>query len=153
MSEEKKEQLPSNATATAKESANKSSIIAEFKEFISRGNVMDLAVGIIIGAAFTDIVNSLVNNIIMPFVGMFIGGLNFHKLKIEIPWGDRPVILYGSFLQAVVNFLIIAACVFFIVKAVNKVIRKRPAPPKKPSNEEILLTEIRDLLKKQQENK
>ena len=114
---------------------------------------MDLAVGIIIGAAFTDIVNSLVNNIIMPFVGLFIGGLNFHTLKIEIPWGDRPVILYGSFLQAVVNFLIIAACVFFIVKAVNKVIRKRPAPPKKPSNEEILLTEIRDLLKKQQENK
>lgn len=95
--QKKKEQQPSNAPATAKESANKSSIIAEFKEFISRGNVMDLAVGIIIGAAFTDIVNSLVNNIIMPFVGMFIGGLNFHKLKIEIPWGDRPVILYGSF--------------------------------------------------------
>ncbi|HHX56719.1 MAG TPA: large conductance mechanosensitive channel protein MscL, partial [Clostridiales bacterium] len=116
-------------------------------------NVMDLAVGIIIGTAFTAIVNSVVNNIIMPIVGIFIGGKRFSGLSIEIPFGDNPVIAYGSFLQAIVNFLIIAACVFFIVKTLNKISKKKPAEkpaPPKPTNEEVLLTEIRDLLKKQQ---
>lgn len=150
MSEEKNvPQTTTNPNATK----SKSSILGEFKEFISKGNVMDLAVGIIIGTAFTAIVNSLVNNIIMPIVGIFIGGINFNRLTIEIPFGDHPVIAYGSFLQAIVNFLIIAACVFFIVKALNKISKKKPtekpAPPK-PTNEEVLLTEIRDLLKKQQ---
>lgn len=151
MSEEKNvPQTTTNPNATK----SKSSIIGEFKEFISKGNVMDLAVGIIIGSAFTAIVNSLVNNIIMPIVGIFIGGINFSRLKFEIPFGDKPVIAYGSFLQAVVNFLIIAACVFFIVKALNKISRKKPVEkpePPKPSNEEVLLTEIRDLLKNQQQ--
>lgn len=148
MSEEKLAQKPEGNTDAGN---NKSSIVAEFKEFISKGNVIDLAVGIIIGTAFTAIVNSLVNNIIMPLIGMFVGGKRFSGLVLEIPWGDKPVIAYGSFIQAIINFLIIAACVFFIVKFVNMIVRKKPAPPKKPSNEEILLTEIRDLLKNQQQ--
>lgn len=135
--------------------------IGEFKEFISRGNVMDMAVGIIIGSAFTAIVNSLVKDMIMPVVGKIIGGINFSDLKIVLTAavGDAPevAVCYGSFLQQILDFLIIAFVVFLMVKAVNS-LRKRlikeqePVPEEpqvaEPSEEVRLLAEIRDLLKK-----
>lgn len=122
----------------------------EFKEFISKGNVLDLAVGVIIGGAFGKIVTSLVDDIIMPFIGLIIGGLDFSGLSIVI---GKATIKYGMFIQNVVNFLIIAFSVFMIVKAVNKVRRIKPEEKKEeevveaPSKEEALLAEIRDLLK------
>ncbi len=122
----------------------------EFKEFISRGNVLDLAVGVIIGGAFGKIVTSLVDDIIMPFIGLIIGGLDFLGLSIVI---GKATIKYGMFIQNVVNFLIIAFSVFMIVKAVNKVRRIKPEEKEEepvveaPSKEEALLAEIRDLLK------
>ena len=122
----------------------------EFKEFISKGNVLDLAVGVIIGGAFGKIVTSLVDDIIMPFIGLIIGGLDFSGLSIVI---EKATIKYGMFIQNVVNFLIIAFSVFMIVKAVNKVRRIKPEEKKEeevveaPSKEEALLAEIRDLLK------
>ncbi|WP_456083550.1 large conductance mechanosensitive channel protein MscL [Leptotrichia sp.] len=122
----------------------------EFKEFISKGNVLDLAVGVIIGAAFGKIVTSLVDDIIMPFIGLIIGGLDFSGLSIVI---GKATIKYGMFIQNVVNFLIIAFSVFMIVKAVNKVRRIKPEEKEEepvveaPSKEEALLAEIRDLLK------
>lgn len=122
----------------------------EFKEFISRGNVLDLAVGVIIGGAFGKIVTSLVDDIIMPFIGLIIGGLDFSGLSIVI---GKATIKYGMFIQNVVNFLIIAFSVFIIVKAVNKVRRIKPEEKEEepvveaPSKEEALLAEIRDLLK------
>ena len=122
---------------------------AEFKVFISRGNVLDLAVAVIIGGAFGAIVNSLVNDIIMPLVGVIIGGINFTGLSIPI---GKSVILYGNFIQAIINFLIIAFSIFLVVKAANKFQRKQeaaPAPPPPPTKEETLLAEIRDLLKAQ----
>ena len=120
---------------------------AEFKTFISRGNVLDLAVAVIIGGAFGAIVNSLVNDIIMPLVGVIIGGLDFTGLSITV---GSSVILYGNFIQAIINFLIIAFSVFLVVKAANKVQRKQEAaPPPPPTKEETLLAEIRDLLKAQ----
>lgn len=100
------------------------SFIKEFKEFISKGNVMDLAVGMVIGAAFTSIVTALVDDIIMPVVGLLIGGVNFTDLAIRIPnifgGNTAAVIRYGSFIQAVVNFLIIAFALFVVIKALNK---------------------------------
>ena len=122
---------------------------AEFKTFISRGNVLDLAVAVIIGGAFGAIVNSLVNDIIMPLVGVIIGGLDFTSLSITV---GSSVILYGNFIQAIINFLIIAFSIFLVVKAANKFQRKQeaaPAPPPPPTKEETLLAEIRDLLKAQ----
>lgn len=122
----------------------------EFKEFISKGNVLDLAVGVIIGGAFGKIVTSLVDDIIMPFIGLIIGGLDFSGLSIVI---GKATIKYGMFIQNVVNFLIIAFSVFIIVKAVNKVRRIKPEEKEEepvveaPSKEEALLAEIRDLLK------
>ena len=122
----------------------------EFKEFISRGNVLDLAVGVIIVGAFGKIVTSLVDDIIMPFIGLIIGGLDFSGLSIVI---GKATIKYGMFIQNVVNFLIIAFSVFMIVKAVNKVRRIKPEEKEEepvveaPSKEEALLAEIRDLLK------
>ena len=121
----------------------------EFKEFISKGNVLDLAVGVIIGGAFGKIVTSLVDDIIMPFIGLIIGGLDFSGLSIVI---RKATIKYGMFIQNVVNFLIIAFSVFMIVKAVNKVRRIKPEEKEEevveaPSKEEALLAEIRDLLK------
>lgn len=122
----------------------------EFKEFISKGNVLDLAVGVIIGGAFGKIVTSLVDDIIMPFIGLIIGGLDFSDLSIVI---GKATIKYGMFIQNVVNFLIIAFSVFMIVKAVNKVRRIKPEEKEEepvveaPSKEEALLAEIRDLLK------
>ena len=122
----------------------------EFKEFISKGNVLDLAVGVIIGGAFGKIVTSLVDDIIMPFIGLIIGGLDFSGLSIVI---GKATIKYGMFIQNVVNFLIIAFSVFMIVKADNKVRRIKPEEKEEeevveaPSKEEALLAEIRDLLK------
>lgn len=124
----------------------KNGFIAEFKEFISRGNVIDMAVGIVIGSSFTAIVNSLVNDIVMPLVGIIIGGIDFSNLKINI--GDANI-SYGLFIQSVINFLVIAFVIFTIVKMLNKFRRKKEDENKeKPVAEDIiLLQEIRDLLK------
>ena len=122
-------------------------MIKEFKKFISRGNVVDLAVGVVVGSAFSKIVSSLVDNIIMPLVGIIIGGIDFTKLSITI---FDVKIQFGIFLQNVVDFLIIAFCIFMAVKVFNKIIhkeeKKEEAKPTK-TNEEVLLEEIRDLLK------
>lgn len=124
-------------------------LFKEFKEFISKGNVLDLAVGVIVGGAFGKIVTSLVDDIIMPIIGLIIGGINFSGLSLKI---GEATVKYGMFIQNIVNFLIIAFSIFLVVKAVNKMRRIKPEkeePPVEPkkSNEEILLTEIRDLLK------
>lgn len=128
--------------------------LAEFREFISRGSVMDMAVGVIIGTAFTAIVNSLVKEVIMPFVGYLVGGINFtdYKLVLREAVGETPevAVLWGSFIQQIVNFLIIAFVVFVMVKVINTFRRKKdpePKPEPKPSPELAALTEIRDLLK------
>ena len=127
----------------------------EFKDFISKGNVMDLAVGVIIGAAFGKIVTSLVDDMIMPILGIILGKINFSSLKFVITpaSGDTPevAVLYGSFIQNIVNFLIMAFVIFLMVKAVNKL--RKPAKKVEevieeiPTKEETLLTEIRDILK------
>ena len=129
-------------------------MIKEFKEFISRGNVMDLAVGVIIGGAFGQIIASLVDNILMPIIGILLGGVNFTELKYVITpaVGDtvESAILYGQFIQSLVDFLIIAFSIFMIIKAINKVKKPKPVEEpvaEEPSKEEVLLTEIRDLLK------
>ena len=124
-------------------------LLNEFKEFISRGNVIDMAVGVVIGSAFSKIVTSLVNDIIMPLIGVVIGGLDFTSLSIKIKDSE---ILYGSFIQNIVDFLIIAACIFTVIKIMNKFKKQKPeeAPKPKETPEDIkLLTEIRDLLKKE----
>ncbi|HRQ36422.1 MAG TPA: large conductance mechanosensitive channel protein MscL [Chloroflexota bacterium] len=123
-------------------------MVKEFQEFLSRGNVMDLAVAVILGAAFTAIVNSLVNDIIMPLIGALLGGLSFTELTVQV--GDA-VIAYGNFIQAIVNFIIIAFVIFMIVRYYNRMARKKdeaPATPPTPPEDVILLREIRDLLKK-----
>jgi large conductance mechanosensitive channel len=128
-------------------------MLKEFREFISRGNVIDLAVAVVVGAAFTAIVNSLVEDIITPILGIFMGGVNFESLSFTI--GEASV-AYGNFIQAIINFLIIAWVIFLIVRGINKLQRSfshieevaPPAPPE-PSDEVKLLTEIRDLLKEQ----
>lgn len=123
-------------------------IVSEFKEFISKGNVLDMAVGLIVGSAFTAIVTSLVENIFTPLIGLVIGGINFAGISVTV--GDANIAI-GMFIQAVINFLLTAICVFIVVKVINSFRRKKdekPAPPK-PSKEELLLTEIRDLLKEQ----
>ena len=126
----------------------------EFKEFISKGNVMDLAVGVIIGAAFGKIVTSLVEDMIMPVLGIILGKINFSSLKFVIApaSGDTPevAVLYGTFIQNIVNFLIMAFVIFIMVKLVNKL--KKPAKEEAPAvevptKEETLLAEIRDILK------
>lgn len=122
---------------------------AEFKTFISRGNVMDMAVGVIIGGAFSAITTSLINDIIMPLLGILTSSISFADLSVEI---GGAVVTYGNFIQAVLNFLVMALVVFCMVKAINSFHRKKeeaPTPPPEPSNEEKLLTEIRDLLKAQ----
>ena len=124
----------------------------EFKKFISKGNVLDMAVGIIIGSAFTKIVNSLVTDIITPVISIITGKVNIADLSVKI--SDELVIPYGSFIQAIIDFLIISICVFALVKSINKFKEKlskkeeAEAPAPTPSKEEELLTEIRDLLKK-----
>lgn len=120
----------------------------EFKEFLSRGNVIDLAVAVIIGGAFGAIVKSLVADIIMPFIGILMGGTDLTALTIEV--GDA-IITYGNFLQAIINFVVIALVIFLFVRSYNNMQKKEeaaPAAPPAPSAEETLLTEIRDLLKK-----
>ena len=138
----------------------KKGIVSEFKEFITRGNVMDMAVGIIIGGAFTAIVQSLVNDLLMPVIGALFGGIDFTTLKYVVRAADEAAgieeaaIKYGSFIQAIVNFLLIAIVIFLLVKGINKMRRKKeepapaPAAPPEPSDEVKLLTEIRDALKK-----
>lgn len=124
-------------------------ILKEFKEFISKGNVIDMAVGVIIGSAFSKIVSSLVNDVIMPLIGIIIGGLDFTKLSITV---KDSTILYGSFIQNIVDFLIIAICIFTVIKILNKFKKEKPVEVPKPieTPEDIkLLTEIRDLLKKE----
>lgn len=124
--------------------------LQEFKAFAMRGNVMDLAVGVIVGGAFSAITTSLINDIIMPFIGIFVSQASFADLTLQV---GGAVIAYGNFIQAVINFLIMALVVFCMVKAVNRLSRKKeeaPPPPPAPSAEEQLLTEIRDLLREQQ---
>jgi len=127
--------------------------LQEFKEFAMRGNVMDLAVGVIVGGAFSAITTSLINDIIMPIIGIFVSEASFADLNFYV---NGAVITYGNFIQAVLNFIIMAFVVFCMVKAINKLSRKKkeeapPPPPPEPSAEEKLLTEIRDLLKEQKQ--
>ena len=137
-------------------------MLQEFREFIARGSVVDLAVGVVIGAAFTAIVNSLVNDILMPPLGLIIGGIDLSNFFITLKGaGAYPTleaakaagavtVNYGQFLNAVIRFVIVAFAIFLLVKQVNRLYRKKPAapaPPPEPPREEVLLTEIRDLLK------
>lgn len=133
----------------------------EFKQFIMRGNVLDLAVGVIIGGAFGKIVSSFVNDIILPPIGLLLGGVDFSNLFLPLKGGPfatladaqaagAPTLNYGLFINAVIDFLIIAFVIFLIVRTANRMKRQeeaRPAPPPAPSKEEQLLAEIRDLLK------
>ncbi len=149
-------------------------IVEEFKTFVMRGNVVDLAVGVIIGAAFGKIVSALVNDLIMPSVGMIVGSVDFTNLYL--PLSDKvrqaqaaaaakvppaqlsladaksagPVLAWGDFVTVTLDFLIVAFCIFLLVKGINALTRKQDAAPPPPSNEEKLLTEIRDLLKARQ---
>ncbi|MBQ7783801.1 MAG: large-conductance mechanosensitive channel protein MscL [Oscillospiraceae bacterium] len=142
-------------------------MIAEFKEFIARGNVIDMAVGVIMGGAFTPIVNSLVNDIVMPCVGMITGGVDFSDKKIILKQAvaadeaagiaevAEVAISYGNFIQVILNFLIVSICIFALIKTINNLKRKEEEPEPEPEEEvipeptaeELLLTEIRDLLK------
>lgn len=128
------------------------SVLQEFKEFAVKGNAVDMAVGIIIGVAFGKIVSSLVADVIMPPIGVLVGGVNFTDLAVKLKEasGDTPAVMlnYGNFLQAIVDFTIVAFAIFLVVKLINKL--KKPqveAPASGPTKEELLLTEIRDLLK------
>lgn len=129
-------------------------MLKEFKEFAMKGNVLDLAVAVIIGAAFGKIVSSLVNDVIMPVIGLIVGGIDFTSLKIILTpaVGDAAevAILYGTFIQTIVDFLLIALSVFFVVKLLSKFKKKeaaKPEAPAAPPQDVVLLTEIRDLLK------
>ncbi|MBP5598986.1 MAG: large-conductance mechanosensitive channel protein MscL [Lachnospiraceae bacterium] len=123
----------------------------EFKEFVAKGNILDMAIGVIIGGAFGKIVTSLVNDVLMPLIGIITGGIDFTTLSVKV---GEAELLYGNFIQSVIDFLIVALCIFFITKAIAKASSKlkkkeeeeKAAEPAKPTSEE-LLTEIRDLLK------
>jgi len=142
-----------------------SKFLNEFKEFAMKGNVIDMAVGVIIGGAFGKIVSSLVNDVIMPVVGLATGGIDFkeHKyvMKEAVMNGEEVVkpavsLDYGMFIQNIVDFLIVAFCIFMAIKVINRFKKKAeeaPAAPPAPSKEEVLLTEIRDLLKQQADKK
>jgi large conductance mechanosensitive channel len=135
----------------------------EFRDFAMRGNVIDLAVGIVIGAAFTTIVNSLVNDIIMPPLGLLIGGIDFSNFFLTLKGGSYPTLEaakaagavtmnYGLFVNAIIRFLIVAFAIFILIKQINRLAREEPPPeaapaPPEPTREEMLLAEIRDLLK------
>lgn len=130
-------------------------LIDEFKAFAMRGNVVDMAVGIIIGAAFGKIVSSIVNDIIMPPIGLLLGGVNFTDLKVVMKAATEtaPAVTwnYGNFIQVTIDFLIVTFAVFLLIKAMNSLKKKEeavPPPPPEPTKEETLLSEIRDLLKK-----
>jgi len=120
------------------------SMTKEFREFAMKGNVVDLAVGVIIGGAFGKIVASLVGDVVMPLVGVLIGGGNFSALAVKV---GSATIKYGSFLQSCVDFLIIAWAIFIAVKLINRLKREEPAAPPAPPRQEVLLEEIRDVLK------
>ncbi|MEM8844855.1 MAG: large-conductance mechanosensitive channel protein MscL [Pseudomonadota bacterium] len=131
------------------------SMMSEFKEFAMRGNVVDMAVGIIIGAAFGKIVSSFVSDIIMPPLGVIIGGVDFTDLAVTIKAAsdsaEAVTLKYGAFIQTVLDFVIVAFAIFMVIKLMNSLKKKeeeKPEEPPKPSAEEVLLTEIRDLLKK-----
>jgi large conductance mechanosensitive channel len=119
-------------------------MLKEFKEFISKGNVLDLAVGVIIGIAFGAIVNSIVGDFLMPLIGIILGGIDFSNLSVNIGGAVLP---YGKLIQAIINFLIIAFVLFLLVKGINKFRTKKEDAPALPTKEEELLTEIRDLMK------
>ena len=120
--------------------------LKEFKEFISKGNIVDMAIGFIIGSAFGKIVTSLVNDIFMPIIGVIIGGLDFSNLSIKV---GNSAIMYGSFIQNIVDFLIVAACIFFMIKVLSKFKKKEEVKTETTVDENtLLLREIRDLLKK-----
>jgi large conductance mechanosensitive channel len=131
------------------------SMMSEFRDFAMRGNVVDMAVGIVIGGAFGKIVSSFVNDVLMPPIGMALGGVDFYDLAMTLKEASGDVaavtLNYGSFIQTVVDFIIIAFAIFMVIKAMNSMKKKeeeKPAAPPKPTAEESLLTEIRDLLKK-----
>jgi large conductance mechanosensitive channel len=144
-------------------------IVKEFKDFAMKGNVVDMAVGIIIGASFGKIVTSLVNDVLMPPLGILLGRVDFSQLKLVIQKGqaavmdgaavvspavDQVSISYGAFIQTIIDFIIVAFCIFLVIKAMNKAMAKKeaepaaPATPPPPKDEVVLLKEIRDLLKK-----
>lgn len=130
-------------------------LVDEFKAFVMRGNVVDMAVGVIIGGAFGKIVTSLVNDIFMPIIGMVLGNVDFTSLEIKlgepVEGAQQAAIRYGMFIQEIVNFLIIAFCIFMVIKLIAKIQKKKdetPAPAPEPTKEEVLLTEIRDALNK-----
>lgn len=133
------------------------SFVSEFKEFAMKGNVVDLAVGVIIGAAFGKIVSAFVDGIVMPLLGLLVGGVDFSKAAIMLKAGDPAavppipdlVLAYGAFVQTIFDFVIVALAIFVAIKAMNKLKRKEEAAPAPaaPSNQEVLLGEIRDLLK------
>jgi large conductance mechanosensitive channel len=137
-------------------------LLKEFQEFIARGSVIDLAVGVVVGAAFTAIVNSLVSDILMPPLGLVLGGIDFSNFFVTLKGtGGYPsleaakaagavTLNYGQFINAVIRFLIVAFAIFILVKQVNRIYRTKPAappPPPEPPKQEVLLTEIRDILK------
>jgi large conductance mechanosensitive channel len=126
------------------------SILSEFKDFAMRGNVIDLAVGVIIGAAFSPIVGTLVENIVMPPIGYILAGIDFSALAITLPTptGDGVLIKYGLFLNAVLKFLITALAIFLLIRAINKFQKPKPAEAPPPSPSEVYLREIRDALVK-----
>ncbi len=131
------------------------SMMKEFRDFAMRGNVVDMAVGIVIGGAFGKIVSSFVNDVLMPPIGLAIGGVDFSELSVTLKEavGEAAAVTlnYGAFVQTVIDFIIIAFAIFMVVKAMNSMKKKeeeKPAAPPKPSAEETLLTEIRDLLKR-----
>jgi len=134
--------------------------ISEFKEFAMKGNVMDMAVGVIIGGAFGKIVSSLVNDVLMPLIGKLTGGVSFVDLFVNLGDGEyktlaaaqeagAAVLAYGQFIQNIIDFIIIAFCIFLMIKGMNKLKKEKPAEPEAPAGptQEELLTEIRDLLK------
>ena len=134
-------------------------MISEFKEFAMRGNVIDLAVGVVIGGAFGKIVTSLVNDVVMPVIGKLVGGVNFSDLQVVLTPASMGAdgkevaavaLRYGAFLQSMLDFVLVAFAIFVMVKVINKLHRKQeaaPAPPAEPSPEVLLLTEIRDALR------
>jgi large conductance mechanosensitive channel len=132
-------------------------MLKEFKEFALRGNLVDLAIGFIIGAAFSGLVQSVVNDIIMPIIGFVTGGIDFSNLYVQLAGAPQPTLAqareagatlaYGNFITLLINFVIVAWVLFLVVKAMNRMLpKKAPPPPAGPSKEEVLLAEIRDLL-------
>jgi large conductance mechanosensitive channel len=125
-------------------------MLKEFKEFAMRGNVVDMAVGVIIGAAFGKITTSMVNDVMMPPIGVLLGGVDFSDRAVEI-WAataDKPAVLlrYGAFINTVIDFIIVAFAIFLVVKLMNTLKKTEPPPPAEPTKQEVLLTEIRDAL-------